>query len=120
MSSKTHILKGDTVQIRRGREKGKTGVVKAIFPTAAQATVEGLNVVKRHLKQGQQGQNMGGSMQTGGIIEKESPLPISALSYVCDKCKVSTRLRRGKSSSGVSQRICVKCGEPARESVRGA
>ncbi len=113
------IVKGDTVMIRRGREKGKRGVVKAVFPAAGKATVEGLNIVKRHTKQGQQGGNMS-SQQTGGIIEKEAPLPISALQYVCEKCKVPTRLKRGRTADGVAHRVCVKCGEPARDSAKGA
>ncbi len=119
MAAKTHILKGDTVMIRRGKEKGRRGVVKAVFPDAGKATVEGMNIVKRHTKQGQESGNMG-SAQTGGIIEKEAALPISALQYVCEKCKTPTRLRRGLTKDGVAHRICVKCGEPARESAKGA
>src|SRR5438270_12569740 len=66
-----NIVKGDTVLIRRGKERGKRGVVKAIFPRAGMATVEGLNVVKRHTKPGApKQQNMGGSSQSGGILEK--------------------------------------------------
>ena len=47
---RTKIVKGDTVVLRRGREKGKRGTVKHVFPKAGEATVEGLNVVKRHTK----------------------------------------------------------------------
>ena len=122
MAATLQIIKGDTVVVRRGKEKGRSGIVKAVFPGSSRATVEGINVVKRHTKQGQQGQsNMGGAAQTGGIVEKESPLPISALQYVCEKCKVPTRLRSGRSADGKQhQRVCAKCGEPARESAKGA
>jgi len=47
---KTKIVKGDTVMIRRGKEKGKRGTVKAVFPKSGLATVEGLNVVKREVR----------------------------------------------------------------------
>ncbi len=114
-----NIVKGDTVMIRRGKEKGKRGVVKAVFPKAGMATVEGLNVVKRHTKQGTQQQNMGGAAQTGGILEKEAPLPLSALQYVCEKCKVPTRIRHHETAEG-TKRVCTKCGEPARLSAKGA
>jgi large subunit ribosomal protein L24 len=107
-----NILKGDTVLIRRGKEKGKRGTVKAVFPKDGAATVEGLNVVKRHTKPGQAGQ------QSGGIFEKEAPLPIGVLMYVCEKCNTPTRIRRGRSAEGHSQRMCAQCGEPARESVK--
>ena len=120
MSGKTTIIKGDTVMIRRGREKGKRGIVKAVQARAGTATVEGMNVVKRHTKQGTKSANMGGSMQTGGIVEKEAALPLSALQYVCEKCKTPTRLRRSRTADGALHRVCVRCGEPARESAKGA
>lgn len=117
---KATILKGDTVMIRRGKERGKRGTVKAVQSAAHTATVEGINIVKRHTKTGSKSGNMGGAMQTGGIVEKESALPISALQYVCDKCKVPTRLRHGRTADGGMHRICVRCGEPARDSAKGA
>jgi large subunit ribosomal protein L24 len=122
MAAKSNLIKGDTVMIRRGKEKGKRGVVKAIFADAGKATIEGLNIIKRHTKPGaQQQSNMGGAAgQSGGIVEKEAPLPISTLMYVCEKCKTPTRLRHGKTKDGVAHRVCVKCGEPARESAKGA
>ena len=89
---KVRILKGDTVMIRRGKERGKSGTVKAVRSAAGVATVEGVNIVKRHAKQGSKSGNMGSSMQTGGIIEKEAPLPLSALQYVCEKCKATVAL----------------------------
>jgi large subunit ribosomal protein L24 len=119
MTVKPRILKGDTVMIRRGREKGKRGTVKAVQPAAGTATVEGLNVVKRHTKQGRQSGSMG-SMQTGGIVEKEAALPLSALMYVCEKCKLPTRLRHERTAEGVLRRACARCDEPARESAKGA
>ena len=119
MAVKSNIVKGDTVMIRRGKEKGKRGVVKSVHADQGLATVEGLNIVKRHTKAGTQSGNMGAS-QSGGIIEKEAPLPLSALQYVCEKCKAPTRLRRGRTADGVPHRVCAKCGEPARESAKGA
>jgi large subunit ribosomal protein L24 len=118
--AKLHILKGDTVLVRRGKERGKRGTVKAIRAQAGTATVEGVNVVKRHTKQSSKSGHMGGATQTGGIIEKEAPLPLSSLQYVCEKCKAPTRLRRGRARDGSLSRLCARCGEPARESAKGA
>lgn len=112
MTPKVKIVKGDTVMVRRGKEKGKRGTVKAVFPKTGQATVEGINLVKRHTKPGQAGQ------QSGGIFEKEAPLPVSALMYVCIKCNTPTRLKRGVNAEGTRQRVCIKCGEPAPESAK--
>jgi large subunit ribosomal protein L24 len=121
MAAKTHVLKGDTVVVRRGKEKGKRGIVKAVFPEAGQATVEGLNIVKRHTKQGQQGtSNMGAAAQTGGIIEKESPFPISALMVVDPKDNAPSRVRRVKGKDGAVHRVSARSGEQLRESAKGA
>ena len=121
MAAKANLIKGDTVMIRRGKEKGKRGTLKTVNHEGGSAIVEGLNIVKRHTKPGaQQQSNMGGAAgQSGGIVEKEAPLPISSLMYVCEKCKSPTRLRRGKTKDGVPHRVCAKCGEPARESAKG-
>jgi large subunit ribosomal protein L24 len=104
--------------VRRGKEKGKRGTVKSV--NGSGVMVEGINVVKRHTKQGQSSNNMGAATQTGGIVEKEAALPISTLMYVCEKCKAPTRLRRGRTKDGIPHRVCAKCGEPARESAKGA
>jgi large subunit ribosomal protein L24 len=117
--AKTHIVKGDTVVVRRGKEKGKRGVVKAVFPTAGQATVEGLNIVKRHTKQGQESGNMG-KAQSGGIIEKEAPFPISALMVVDPKDSNPTRVRRAKGKDGAVHRVAARSGEQLRDSAKGA
>lgn len=119
MAVKANIIKGDTVLVRRGKEKGKRGVVKSVHPSASSATVEGINIIKRHTKQSAQQGNMG-SAQTGGIVEKEAPLPLSVLQYVCEKCKTPTRIRRAKTADGKAHRVCAKCGEPARDSAKGA
>jgi large subunit ribosomal protein L24 len=98
------IVKGDTVVLRRGKEKGKRGVVKAVYPKANAALVEGINVVKRHTKQG-----VGGSRQAG-IFEKEAPIPISALMVVDPKTSTPTRVRRGQAAEG-RVRISARSGE---------
>lgn len=104
--AKPHIAKGDTVMIRRGKEKGKRGVVKAVFPKDGTATVEGLNVIKRHTKPGQ-----AGAQQAGGIFEKEAPLPISALQIIDPKTNLPTRIRRIRQTDGSSVRVAVRSGE---------
>jgi large subunit ribosomal protein L24 len=119
MAHKSNIVRGDNVMIRRGKEKGQRGIVKAVFAEAGAATVEGHNIIKRHTKQGSQGGNMGGQ-QTGGIVEKEAPIPLSALMYVCEKCKQPSRLRRHRTADGRLHRVCARCDEPARESAKGA
>jgi large subunit ribosomal protein L24 len=103
--AKPHIIKGDTVVLRRGREKGKRGTVKAVFPKLGTATVEGLNVVKRHSKQGVDG------AKSAGIFEKEAPIPISALQLIDPKTNLPTRVRRIRKDNGETVRVALRTGE---------
>src|ERR1700721_4580007 len=96
---KPKIVTGDTVMLRRGKEKGKRGIVKAVFPKAGNATVEGLNVVKRHTKQGQDGS------RSGGIFEKEAPIPLGALQVIDPKTNAPTRVRPIRQNAGTSVRL---------------
>jgi large subunit ribosomal protein L24 len=110
--AKPKIIKGDTVVLRRGREKGKRGTVKAVFPKEGTATVEGLNVVKRHSKQGTDG------AKSAGIYEKEAPIPISALSVVDPKTNLPTRVRRVRKDNGDVVRV-GRSGEEILVPVKG-
>jgi len=101
---KPNVVAGDTVMLRRGKEKGKRGIVKAVFPKDGAATVEGLNVVKRHTKQGQDG------ARSGGIFEKEAPIPLGALQVIDPKTNAPTRVRRIRQNDGTSVRV-AKSGE---------
>jgi large subunit ribosomal protein L24 len=104
--AKPHVVTGDTVVLRRGKEKGKRGVVKSVHPKDGMAVVEGLNVVKRHTKAG-----TAGAPQGGGIIEKEKPIPLSALMVIDPKTDKATRVRRSRQADGTVVRVSVKSGE---------
>ena len=107
-----HIIKGDTVLLRRGKEKGKRGVVKAVYPRKNVALVEGLNVVKRHTKQGMSG------AKSAGIYEKEAPIPLSALSLVDPKTNLPTRVRIVTTDEG-RVRVSRRSGEALPVSAKG-
>ncbi len=64
------IKKGDDVIVLAGKDKGKRGTVLSITRDN-RAYVEGVNMVKRHVK----ANPMAGT--PGGIIEKEAPIHIS-------------------------------------------
>jgi len=52
--AKMNIKKGDTVLIITGKDKGKEGIVSRALPQVSKVIVEGLNVVKKHVRpQGQ-------------------------------------------------------------------
>lgn len=105
MSKKHPILKkNDKVIILSGKEKGKIGAVLKIDAEKMRVIVEKLNIVKRHSKAGAKGTK-------GGIIEKESPIPISNLMLICNKCAEPTRVGKRILEDGSKVRICKKCGE---------
>lgn len=70
MAVKFKIKKGDNVKIIAGDDKGKTGVVKAVFPKKNQVIVEGCKIAKKAVKPSEQNPQ-------GGFVNKEMPMDIS-------------------------------------------
>lgn len=67
---KIRLKKGDTVVVLAGKYKGKTGKVTATHPTENKVTVEGINIVKKHMKPNK-------AYPQGGIIELTKPIGVS-------------------------------------------
>jgi large subunit ribosomal protein L24 len=100
------IRKGDTVQVLRGKDRGRQGRVVNVYPRKDVVMVEGVNQVKRHERL-RPAQGRGGV--TGGIITKELPVHLSNVAIVCPSCGAPTRLRHQTSAEG-KERICKRCG----------
>jgi large subunit ribosomal protein L24 len=98
---KIKLRKNDTVKVIAGREKGKSGRVVRIDREKMRAVVEGLNMVKKAVKQKKQNQK-------GGITSVEAPLPVGKLMIVCKKCG-PTRIGYVVEEKG-KKRVCRKCG----------
>jgi large subunit ribosomal protein L24 len=95
------IKKGDTVLIIRGKDRGKSGKVVKVIPKENKIVVEGLNLVKKHVKPKRQGEK-------GKIIEIPAPLYISKVKLICPNCNKPTRV--GYKIEGEEKfRICKKC-----------
>lgn len=75
MAVKFKIKKGDNVKIIAGDDKGKTGVVKAVFPKKSQVVVEGCKIAKKAVKPSEKNPN-------GGFVNKEMPMDISNVALV--------------------------------------
>ena len=108
LSNKLHVKKDDTVLILSGDDKGKQGKVLAVSPKEGKVIVEGLNMIKKHVKPRKAGDQ-------GGIIEAESAMYASKVQVVCPACKKATRVAHkkvaGENGKTRSVRICKKCGE---------
>ena len=106
--NKMNIRKGDTVVRISGdvtKDKGMAGhkgKVLQVMPEEGKVIVEGMNMVSRHTKPRQQGEQ-------GGIIKKEAPLYACKVQVVCPKCGKATRVGH-KVTGDKKARICKKCG----------
>ncbi|HUV72553.1 MAG TPA: 50S ribosomal protein L24 [Clostridia bacterium] len=80
------IKKGDKVKVLRGKDRGKTGVVKQVFSKKGELLVDGVNLYKKHQKPRREGD------QSGGIIDKVRPLAISKVALICPKCAKITKV----------------------------
>jgi large subunit ribosomal protein L24 len=69
------IRKGDHVQVLRGKDRGREGVVLAAHPKDQTVVVEGVNVARKSKRSTNPN-------QPGGIIDKGMPLPVSAVALV--------------------------------------
>ena len=68
------IRKGDRVAVLTGRDRGKRGEVLRVLPDWGRAVVQGVNMVTRHRRGGQQG--------PGGVEEIEAPVHLSNLAHI--------------------------------------
>ena len=68
--SKFHVKKGDQVTVISGKEKGKSGKIIAVLTEKQRVVVEGLQMIKKHVKQSQQNPN-------GAILDREGSIHIS-------------------------------------------
>ena len=83
---KLNIRKGDKVVVNSGDDKGKKGEVLQVFPDKNRAIVEGVRIVKKHVKATQ--------TESGGIQEMEASIHLSNLAHVDPKSGEATRIGR--------------------------
>ena len=95
------IKKHDQVIILSGSDKGRTGSVSRVFPKLDKIVVDGINVVKKHVKPT-------GNKQ-GGIVDKNLPIAVSKAMLICTECGKPTRVGFQLDKKGKKYRICRKC-----------
>jgi large subunit ribosomal protein L24 len=104
MRPKMSVRKGDEVLVIAGKDRGKRGTVDRVFPEKNRLIVDGVNMVKRHLRR------QPGALQAG-IIDKPAPLSRSNVMLICPNCQEPTRESRTILPDGKHVRVCKKCGE---------
>jgi large subunit ribosomal protein L24 len=98
------IKKGDTVVVRSGKDKGRTGTVVQVMPKDGKVLVSGVNVAARHRKPSQ-------TNPQGGIDRREAPMHISKVGLADPKTGKATRVRFETAKDGKKVRVAVKSGE---------
>ena len=98
------IRKGDQVRVIAGRDKGKAGRVLSVDQDKSLATVEHVNMLKRHTRPNPAKQIK------GGIVEREGSIHLSNLKVVCGSCNKPTRVGHRSLADGTKVRACQHCG----------
>ena len=97
------IKKGDSVVVRSGKDKGRTGTVLQVMPKDGKIVVEGVNVATRHRKPSQVNPQ-------GGIDRFEAPMHISKVALADPKSGKPPRVRF-ETKDGKKVRVAVQSGE---------
>ena len=101
---KIRLQKGDTVMVRSGKYKGKTGKVTATYPATNKVLVEGINIVKKHQKPNKQ-------YPQGGIIELTKPIDVSKVGILDATKKKPSRIGYKIMATGKKKRVLKTSGK---------
>lgn len=97
------LKKGDTVLITKGKYRTRKGKVIRVFPQESRVLIEGVNIIKKHVRPKRSGEK-------GQVVEMPAPIHISKMKLVCKDCGKATKV--GYKIVGKEKyRICKKCGK---------
>lgn len=95
------IKKGDQVLITKGKDKGKIGKVIKSLPKENKLVIEGLNLVKKHVKPRKSGEK-------GKIIQIPRSIFVANVKLICPNCNKATKVGY-KIDNDKKNRYCKKC-----------
>ena len=72
---KFHVKKGDQVEVISGNFRGSSGRILAVLPGKQRVVVEGVRIIKKHLRKSQDN-------PSGKIAEREGPIHISNVKLI--------------------------------------
>jgi large subunit ribosomal protein L24 len=105
--TKLRIRSGDEVLVIAGKDRStknhpRRGKVIGVLPGKHRIIVDGVNILKRAVRQSQK-------VRQGGIIETPGPIDISNVMLVCPACDAPTRVAVRRKDTGRQVRVCKKC-----------
>lgn len=101
---KIRLKKGDTVVVRSGKYKGKSGKILATHPSLNKVTVEGINIVKKHQKPNRE-------HPQGAILELTKPMAVSKVGILEPTSKKPSRIGYKVDAKGVKTRVFKRGGK---------
>lgn len=101
---KIRLKKGDNVVVLAGKYKGKTGKITAVHPRDNKVTIDGINIVKKHVKPNR-------AYPQGGIIELTKPMWVSKVAAIEPISKKPSRIGFTIASDGTKKRIYKRGGK---------
>lgn len=107
---KIRLKKGDIVQVLSGKYKGKQGPIVATHPTENKVTVEGVNIVKKHVKPNK-------AYPQGGIIEMTRPIWVSKVAVIDPSTKKPSRIGYKLDKDGAKTRVFKASGKEIKQTV---
>ena len=107
MIKKVHVKTGDTVIVVSGNDKGKKGKVLEVSPKEGKVIVQGVHMVKKHVKPRP-------PKDQGGVVEVEGAIYASNVALVCPKCGKAARVAAKVGEDGKKIRVAAHkaCGYP--------
>jgi large subunit ribosomal protein L24 len=100
------IKKNDKVKILSGKDRGKSGKVLQTMPKKNRVSVEGLNILIKHLRPSREGEK-------GQRVEFPAFVNISNVALICPECDKPTRvgykLIKKDNQKEKKYRFCKKC-----------
>ena len=103
------IRRDDTVRVIAGKDRGRTGRVKSVDPKNDRVYVEGVNIVKRHIKP-RTLRDTQRAQELGGIVEMEGPIHVSNVMLIDPSSGDPTRVGITR-EGGQRKRIAKRSGE---------
>ena len=86
---KFHVKKGDQVEVISGNFRGSSGKVLEVLPKKQRVLIEGVRLIKKHLRKSQDN-------PTGKIAEREGPIHISNVRLIEEKGKSDKKEKASK------------------------
>lgn len=97
---KTHVHAGDLVKVISGNHRGSEGKILQVNRAKQQVVIEGVRMIKKHMKRSQEQPN-------GAIIEREGPIHISNVKLV-EKLSAKASSKEAKVSKPAKEKKAPK------------